>query len=314
MMVNFRLIKKNSNLNYNSHAIAAGTRLDHSHRINTEFKIGFDKSIEVPGTTNSSTQALTDFNKYENLSALGKFYYGQTNSIGQIVLGYRFNDRKYTNNGQSYRDVKQNQLSATFFYRIAPKTRILLQASTEKFGYYDQSTSNGLIFNQSSDNNTFLTGIEWKATAKSTGIFKIGYQDKIYDDSRFNDISGLSYLLDMIWKPNTYTSIKLGASRQTTESAILNEGGFLTASYSLDVSHKITPRTIITAQYNISNDEIVSISSRTDKSNSIRLSLNHSLRNWLNISLSYKYQEKKSNVDIYNFKSNIIGLTLETSF
>ena len=308
---------EDSDLNYNEHKLAVGARLDHSHRINTEFKLGYDKKIEQPGSTNSSTQTLTNFHKYNNTSALAKFYYGQTKSMGQIVLGYRYNEREYTNNQQSYRDVEQNQFSATFFYRVAPKTRILFLASTEEYTYEDQVLNNGLVFNQSSNNNLYLAGVEWEASAKTTGLFKIGYQDKDFDDVRFNDISGLSYMLDMIWKPNTYTQIKLGATRQTTESAQVNEGGFLSTSYSIDVSHEITARTSLTGQYVIDNDDIVFSSGsadRTDKRNTIKVGVKHSLRKWLNINLAYKYQDKSSTNEIYNFESNTVSLSLETKF
>lgn len=305
---------KESKLNYNEHSLAAGARLDHSYKINTEFKLSFDKKNEEPGSTNSSTINLTNFNKFETKSALARLYYGQASSTGQIVVEYKMSDREYTNNQQSFRDVDQVQLNATFFYRIAPKTRLLFQASTADYNYNDQTFSNGLTLNQSSKQNFYLTGVEWEATAKSTGIFKIGYQDKDYNNIRFNDISGLSYNLDMIWKPNTYSRIKLGAVRQTTESAQLNVGGFINTSYSIDVSHKITARTSLSARYILNNDNIVSSSKRTDKRNSISLSAKHSLRKWLNIGIKYKYQEKSSNIELFNYNSNTIELTLETAF
>lgn len=80
---------KESKLNYNEHSLEVGARLDHSHKINTEFKLDFDKKIEEPGSTNSSTVNLTDFNQYKNKSALARLYYGQTTSTGQIVITYK---------------------------------------------------------------------------------------------------------------------------------------------------------------------------------------------------------------------------------
>jgi hypothetical protein len=313
----FANFTKDSDLNFNEHNISAGANLDHIHKINSEFKLAYDRKVEDPGATNSSTQTLTDFNEYENKSLIAKVYYGQKKSIGQIVLGYKYNDREYLNNQQSYRDVEQNQFNATFFYRIAPKTRILVQASTEDYDYEDQTLTNGVIFNQSSTNNLYLAGIEWQATAKTTGTFKIGQQDKDYDDDRLIDISGLSYMLDLSWKPNTYTQIKLGADRQTTESAQLNESGFLSTSYSIDVTHDLTSLTTLKAKY-IKDDYDIVFSSgsanRTDKRNTLELSASYSAREWLDINLSYKYQEKSSNLDIYNYNSNIISLSLETNF
>lgn len=303
-----------SKLNYNDHNFTVGARLDHSYKINTEFKLGYDKKIEEPGSTNSSTTLLTEFNEYKNKSALARLYYGQKTSTGQIALEYKYDIRDYTNNFQDFRSFDLNQLSTTFFYRVAPKTRLLFQASAIDYKYEDQALANGISFNQSSEQKLYLAGVEWEATAKSTGIFKIGYQDKDFDDVRFNDISSLYYALDMIWRPNTYTRIKLGATRQTTESALLNEAGFLSTSYSIDVSHEIMTRTRLKAGYVFDNDDIVSGSNRSDKRNTIKLGAIHSLRKWLDVKLEYQYQDKSSNIDLFNFESNSIQLSLETVF
>ncbi|MDO7086811.1 outer membrane beta-barrel protein [Pseudocolwellia sp. AS88] len=308
---------KDSDLSFNEHKLAASALLDHSHKLSSEFKLNFDKKIETPGSTNSSTQSLEDFNKLENKSAIAKLYYGQKSSIGQIVLGYKYSERTYTNNQQSFRDVGKSQFDATFFYRVAPKTRVIFYASTEDFKYKDQLLANGISFNQSSTNNLYLAGIEWEATAKSTGTFRLGYQNKDYDDERLNDISGLSYMLDLVWKPNPNTQIKLGADRQSTESAQINEGGFLSTSYSIELSHELTARTQLKAKIMKDNDDIVFSSgsaNRTDKRNTLELGANHSLRDWIDINLSYKYQEKTSDIDAFNYKSNIINLSLETTF
>jgi len=310
----YSVYKNDSKLNYNNHALALGAKFDHSHKFSTEFKLGYDKKFEDPGSTNSSTLALTEFNKFNVTSALAKVSYGQRTSIGQIVVGLKRNEREFTNNSQSFRDVIQNQLTATFFYRIAPKTRLLFQASTAEYKYDDQSFGINQVFNQSSDQNLYLAGIEWEATAKSTGVFKIGYQDKDYQDTRFNDISGLSYALDMIWKPNTYTQINLGTTRQTTESAQIDQSGFLSTSYSIGLSHNIMSRTALNAKYIFDNDDIVTSSKRSDKRNTAIIGISHSLRTWLNINLDYKYQDKSSNIDEFNYESNTIELTLESEF
>lgn len=305
---------KNSQLNYNEHILLLGAYLDITNKINTELSFGFDKVNETPGITNSTTQTLTDFNKYKNKSALASFFYGQRKSIGQIVLSYKYNDREYTNNQQEFRNYESDNVSATFYYRIAPKTRLLFQASTTEYEYNDQQLNVNLVINQSSNEKKYLAGVEWEATAKTTGLFQIGYQNKNYDDQQLNDISGLSYNLDMIWKPYERTKIKLSASRKATESALLNESGFLSTSYGIEVSHNITTHTSVTSQYKINNDDIITNSNRTDKRNNFSLGVNHSLRNWLNIKLAYKFKDKSSSIEQLNFESNMVLLSLETAF
>lgn len=307
----------NSSLNYNEHRLAMGAILDHSQKFNSEFKLGFDKIIEEPGTTNAETNSLVDFIKFNNKRADAKFYYGKKNSIGQIMLGYRYIDREYDNVNQAFRDFSLHDFSATFFYRLAPRTRLLVALSSGDFNYGDLQLNNGLVFNQSSELKLYLAGIEWEASAKTKGTFRIGYQNKDFNDTRLNDISGLSYNLDLTWKPNTYTQIQATAARQTSESAQLNQGGFLSQSYSVSIIHKLLARTSLNAKLAIDDDDIVfsaSNSNRNDKRNVVELGIKHSLKKWLNVELQYKYQEKSSNIELFNFDANNISLTFETVF
>lgn len=302
--------KDNTKLNYDNHNIALFARLDHSLKINSEFKISYKNEIEEPGTNNSSSLLINQFNQTDKKQATAKFYYGTQQSIGQLVLGLDHREYRYTNNLQSYRNVDRNRLTGTFFYRIAPKTRLLFQASIGDYDYKIKSQ----FADQSSKESFYLAGVEWDITAKTSGTFKLGYQGKNFEQKVYNDITGLSYMLDMTWKPNTYSTIKIGASRLTQESSQLLTSAFVTNSYTVDAEHEITPRTKIKASYTVDNDDIVTVRSRTDKRHNVVLGLEHSLLTWLNISLDYQFIERSSDFQLYDYKANIIGLTLSTEF
>lgn len=302
--------KDNTKLNYDNHDIALYARLDHSLKINSEFKLSYKNEIEEPGINNSTSLLIQQFNRTDKKQATAKFYYGTKKSIGQLVLGLDHREHRYTNNLQGYRDVDRNTVTGTFFYRIASKTRLLFQASVGDYDYITKS----LITDQSSKETFYLVGVEWDITAKTSGTFKLGYQGKNFKQDNYNDITGLSYMLDMTWKPNTYSKVKIGASRMTQESSQLLTSAFVTNSYTVDAEHEITPRTKIKAAYTYDNDDIVTASSRTDKRHNIVLGIDHSLLTWLNISLDYQFIERSSDLEIYEYKANIIGLSLTTKF
>ena len=302
--------KENNKLNYNNHNIALFTRLDHSLKINSEFKLSYKNEIEEPGTNNSSSLLIDQFNQTDKKQATAKFYYGTKQSIGQLVLGLDHREYRYSNNLQSYRNVDRNRLTGTFFYRIAPKTRLLFQTSVGDYDYKIKSQ----FPDQSSKETFYLAGVEWDITAKTSGTFKLGYQGKNFENKVYNDITGLSYMLDMIWKPNTYSTIEIGASRMTRESSQLLTSAFVTSSYTANAEHEITTRTKLKASYTYDTDDIVTIRSRTDKRHKLVLGVEHSLLTWLNIGIDYQYIERNSDFEIYNYKTNSLGLSLTTKF
>ena len=306
----YSAFKDNTKLNYDNHGIALFARLDHSLKINSEFKLSYKDEVEEPGTNNSTSLFITEFNQTQKKLAIAKLYYGTQQSIGQLVLGLDHREYRYTNNLQGYRDVDRNKLTGTFFYRIAPKTRLLFQASIGDYNYVTKSQ----FPVQSSKETFYLAGVEWDITAKTSGSFKLGYQGKNFEQKVYSDITGLSYILDMTWKPNTYSTIKIAASRMTQESSQLFTSAFVTNTYSVDAEHEITPRTKLKAAYSYDNDDIVTVRNRTDKRHNVVLGVEHSLLTWLSIGLDYQFIERSSDFEIYEYQANIIGLSLTTTF
>jgi hypothetical protein len=306
----FAVYNDNSQYNYTDHAVNLSGVFEYSNRINSEFTISYLYQAEEPGSNNAQTQLDNEFNELNRKSARAKLFYGTAASIGQFVLGLDHGQQRYTNNQQSFRDVDQNKATGTFFYRMAPKTRLLLEASVAKNDYVAVTQ----FAAPNSDDNTYLAGVEWEATAITSGTFKVGYQKKDFADARFNDIDGLSYFLDMAWQPNTYTTITIGAKRTTSESAEQDIGGFVITGYSLGLQHAFSERTQLKANYIQDTSDFTSTQERTDRRKNITLGITHSSRTWLDVSLNYRHIARGSNDDIFAFSSDAVELSLSSNF
>jgi len=306
----FAAYDDNTQYNYNDHNLNLSAIFDHSYRINSEFTFGYQTATEDPGSNNAQAEISSEFNEQTNKSAAAEFYYGTPASTGQVVFGVDHNQQRYTNNKQSFRDLDRNTFTGTFFYRMAPKTRLLLEASVARL----DNVTKTLFADSSSDENRYLAGVEWEATAITSGTFKVGYQKKDFEDPRFIDIDGLSYFLDMVWKPNTYTNITIGAQRTTQESAEQAIGGFITTGYSLALGHAISARTQLKATYSLDESDFSGAQDRTDKGKNITLGVNHSLRTWLDINLDYRHFARSSNDEIFDFSSDTVELSLTSKF
>jgi hypothetical protein len=300
----------NNQYNYNDQALSLAAQFDHSYRINSAFAVGYQDKIEEPGSTNAVVETSNEFNRFTHKSALAKFYYGANASTGQLVLGFDHKQRRYSNNNQGFRDIDSNTLTGSFFYRIAPKTRLLFEANAIQYDYVTAT----LFADPSSKEKRYLAGVEWEATAITSGTFKIGYQQKSYQDARFKDIDGLSYFLDMFWQPNSYTKIKIGAKRATDESAEQDIGGFINTGYSLGLEHALSARTQLKARYEHDKADLTFAQNRTDTRKRIGVGITHSLRTWLSISLNYRHLTRSSNDEIYAFSSNSLEMSLTTTF
>ena len=298
-------------LNYNDHDLRARARLEHSYRLGSEITLGYLKSHDVPGSTDSASLPFGEADKWWDGYGKLQVSYGRTDSKGQLIGQLAYHERRYTNNQQDYRDYNLLRAVGTFFYRVAPKTRALFEVDLDDYDYRNED-SFGL--NQTKFEYRLLTGVTWEATAKTSGVFKIGYRNTDYDDRRLNDLSGLALELDGTWKPNSYTRLTLIASQDTQNSAQQGSGGYVRRYLRADLDHAITARTLLSAKVLYGNDTFEGPLDRDDDRWYARLGVTHSLRRWLDVTAEYRYEERDSNIDIYDYDTNIFLIGATTRF
>ena len=299
----------NSDLNYLDHDISVKALLDHSYSLSSEFTANYQYLIEQPGTTNAVTSELSEFNQQSNTTFAAKVLFGAQQSKGQIVTAYAQSKLRYDNNEQQFRDYDNDKATGTFFYRVAPKTRILLEVSAADLNY-----KNNFIFDQSSKQKSYLAGVEWNATAITSSVFKIGYQDVDYANDLISDLSGLSYFLDMSWKPNTYSLVKIGASRAARESAEQSVGGFLSNEFNVGVDHEFTRKTKLSISYRYVESEFDDSQNRQEELQSFSMSIKYQSKRWLQLHLGCEVSKRESTSELFEFDASVINVGVVMSF
>jgi len=300
-----------TDLNYDDHDVVALVRLEHNYRLATELTLGYLKTHDVPGQTDAISLPLFEVNKWWDGYGRVRISYGRDDSKGQLVGELAYHERRYTNNWQEYRDYDLTQFTGIFYYRIAPKTRLLFEADLLDYDYRNRD-----FFGLKQTNFMYrlLAGITWEATAKTSGTFKIGYRDTDYDNPRMADLNGLALSLDGTWKPNTYTRVTFGASQDTQQSAQQLSNGYVRRYLRVGIDHGITARTILSAETLYGNDTFEGPLEREDDRWYLRLGITHSLRRWLDLSIEYRYEERDSNIALYDYDTNIFLVEASTRF
>lgn len=300
-------------LDYTDHHLKAHALLDHSYRLTSEYTLGYRKDHDRPGGTDAFSFPNRSPDKWWEGYGKGKVSYGRKKSKGQIVGELQYHHRRYTNHDQDYRDYNMVRGTGTFYYRVAPKSRLLFEFS---YADYDYQNKDAIGSDQSNQNYRYLTGVTWEATAKTTGILKVGYRETRYDNDRYGDQNGLFLFLDSIWKPNTYTRVTLGASVENQASARQGTNGYVTKAVKGGLSHKITPRIRLIANGRYARDEYDDsfTKDRNDDRWDLRAGVEYSLLRWLDLGAEYRYEERDSNFDIYDYSANVFMIRASTRF
>jgi polysaccharide biosynthesis protein VpsM len=299
-----------SDVDYTDHDIRLRADFDHSNRLTSRFDVQYQDKHEDFGDLNNVFVNLTEFNHYIDKGFSGRLIYGRQESFGQLVFRLARNNRAYNNNNQEFRSFERDVASLAFYYRIAPRTRILAEMVYQDYGYNPEL---GYI-DLDNKYKVFQAGVEWAFTNQLEGTVKVGYQDRNYSLDTLRDINGLAYEASIDYTPNTYTTINLAARRESIDSSLETAGGFLRTSYGAGVEHSLTELTKLEAQLTYAKDELVLSSNRQDKRTSGKLGVTYSLLTWVEVGANYSFEERNSTQDAADYKANSINLTAKLSF
>jgi hypothetical protein len=299
-----------SDVNYTDHDIRLRADFDHSNRLTSRFDVQYQDKHEDFGDLNTVFVNLNEFNHYTDKGLTGRLIYGRQDSFGQLVLRLARNKRDYDNNNQEFRSYERDLASLAFYYRVAPRTRLLAEMVYQDYGYNPKA---GFV---DFDNKykVYQAGVEWAFTNQLEGTVKVGYQDRNYNLDTLRDINGLAYEASIDYTPNTYTTINLAARRESIDSSLETAGGFLRTSYGAGVEHSLTELTQLEAQLTYAKDELVFSSNRQDKRIGGKLGVTYSLLTWVEVGANYSYEERNSTQDAADYKANSINLTAKLSF
>ncbi len=237
-----------------------------------------------------------------------KYTYGAKGARGKLVLRDIYMNKEYTNNRDTTEklDRTDNELRATTYLRVMPKTTMLLEGRDKTIDYLADHKPGYVL---SSDEKRLYVGAEWEATAKTTGAVRLG---RAWKDMRekhgavapVDDYSVPSWEASVTWAPLSYSSLILDTERNPTEASV--GSGFIDR-----IDNKLTWKHEWSSYLNSKvfarryTDEYVG-TARHDNTQSLGAGLEYNLNKWVDLSADYTYEVKNSNQDSNDYDGNLI--------
>ena len=296
--------------NYTDHELSGRAYFDFNIRNRLELLAGYLKTHEDRGSgLNQGTNATINDApiEYSVGSLQGTYEFGGKEAKGRIKLVAGVQDREYDNfrSQTESKDRQKINTSATFYYRVMPKTSLLFEVSNEDIDY-DLAT-----VTLDSSERKYLLGATWDATAKTSGTLKFGYAEKNFDSAAREDADGISWELAMRWSPKSYSVIDVATSKEAEETD--GTGNYIdTTSLDLQWTHAWSDIWRTRVYYGVSNDEYVA-SAREDDQLSYGVGVDYDMRRWLNFGVDYIYSERESNQANLDYEKNTVYLTVQGS-
>ena len=162
-----------------------------------------------------------------------------------------------------------------------------------------------------STNRSYLLGVTWAATYKTTGFAKFGIEDKDFDSDLRKDTNNFKWEIGARWRPRTYSVLDISTERRTDET---NGIGDSIDARDFKVAWDHEWRSYISSNINfLYGVDDYSSSIREDTRYGAGIKLYYDWRRWAKISAEYRYEERDSEIDIFDYDRNHFSIKYSSS-
>lgn len=258
------------------------------------------------GLTEGLGNAVNELVKYQEQNITARYEYGAQSSKAQVALNAGFYNKKYQNFREvsQFRDYDKSLIGITGYYNTQAAARTFLEVKQENYRY-DVIANSGV--SRDSDDVKVLLGMEWEATALTSGSFKLGYQNKDFSASERENFSGLSWEVGVNWQPLSYSTVRLITSRSAKDPLV--QGDYIKESvYGVNWTHSWSDYLNTLAGLNYIDEQYTGDIGRKDKTKSARLGLNYVASEFGMVSTYVDFIDKDSTQAAIEFDRVIVGV------
>lgn len=254
----------------------------------------------------ASTEFTNQVRRNENLS---RFIFGVGLNKLSYEAGYSHFLRDYRESGFNTFNYTEDVYSGTAFYRVFPKTKALLEYDYGVIKYLNDATRNG-------DYSQVRTGFKLDLTGKTTGLVKVGYQQRNYDTQARSGFDGFVAEAGINTVFSERTSIALKFLRTAVESISSNNNYFDLNSVGVLLTQKLIGKftLLLSTQFDRRDYPEVDPTADVKQRDSVLtegITLQYRVKNFGRISLGYRYTADISSIDANEYNDNLISLRFD---
>lgn len=289
--------------NYTDYGVGASMSANPSARHGFGASASYDRNHDARGSDDTAIQASP--NEYELTKLKGNYKFGANSAKGRLVFDLGYSDKEYQNNRATTNILDYDDLLAgvTFYWKVAPKTSVLAQ--------YRQTNTDYTNINRDSTLQEYLLGVTWEATAKTTGVVKIGQAQRDFDDSARSDKDSFSWEATVKWAPRSYSTFDLTTSQKIDNATATADNSIINTRYALGWNHDWSAYWSTRATASYSEADYNNTANRLDKTTDLGLTAKYAWMRDVTVSAGYTYTERDSNVNTRNYDRDLFLLSID---
>ena len=225
----------------------------------------------------------------------------------------------YTNFQQEYdeRALRRANRSEHKFtiripYELTPKIKIFPEYS---YGFIEYDSQSAQSDPQSdSHSNEIYAGIEWQATAKSTGILKLGFVDQSYDNQEKSDIKTFVAEIGVRVYLTRRMELDINAGRGISQSEFTaNSNAYERSFGDFNITRRIW-KDLSGSFHGSYEKQVYHNSERKDDIYEVGLDARYDIKKWAFADFKYSSRDRRSNFELQADRINKASVGINFAF
>ncbi|MDH3639561.1 MAG: outer membrane beta-barrel protein [Gammaproteobacteria bacterium] len=292
------------------HGVSGIIKFDVTYKLDLDVFAEFLEAHEPRGTSASRLIPVEELasgpDEFELTRYGAELTYGRRESMFQLLVGVTADEFRFTNNEQDGRDRDEDQLHATLYYNLSPRTSLFLRSTFDDIDF--RSPGSDL----DNEETGYFLGARWEASAATTGEVGIGRVEKDFDSPARGEDDTSSYFGRIVWQPKPFSTVKIYASKTFEETTDLESDFIDSRLIGASWDHALTDRWALFLYWNETRDKFSG--GRRDELHDYGLGLDYAFRSWLTFGAGYGMFERDSNLAEAEFEDRILSLYLRLRF
>lgn len=241
-----------------------------------------------------------------SIGGTGRFGAEGARGRAEVDLGYF--KKEYQNNRASTAaaDYDSVNFAGRLYARVAPNTELLGEVRNTRFDYDIN------VDNLDGRERRYLVGVQWRATAATSGNFKIGVLDKDFERVR-PSYRGTTWEGGVSWKPRTYSTFDVSTGRAAADPSGSGTNFILSTFVNAAWTHDWRSFFSTRLTYAHAKEEYNGIN-RDDRTNTIGIGASYNIRRTARAGVGYEYTRRNSNLANFDYDRNVVYARLELGF
>ena len=290
------------------HSAGNSDNIDHSlnGKAHMEFSSRSRLDLNLGYQVNEDTDLAND-EDYKQTSFGAVYGYGSKQAKMQLEFGANKQIKRYDYTDFDGKEVDIRNLSAIAYYQVAPATKAVVEYRNTDYDYVSQNDID-------SNANTYLAGVTWDATAKTSGSAKIGRTAKDFDQAGKSDPSSNVWEVSVTWSPRTYSNITATFNQSLGEGSGGTAEDYIdTDALTLNWNHQWSSFISTDLNYRRTDEDYKGIT-RKDDTTSYGVGVTYNVARNIDVGLGYSTTDKNSSVNTEAYDRDLISATLNIGF